>query len=250
MVLQAASIVFNDSASQFNKDLTDFLKRNLEKAIRNGGLSFQFKIAKPADLTQLRGMGVKRLPAMIIGKTPYVGVPEIIEEIRNRVKNSRQQAPEKSEEEIIRDFHMKALGNIKKDAEGKFQITDEPDGDNQPDLMSAFNREIARRGSAAGHSNGGNNGEGEIDDRPRRKTPAPARDQEQEMDDEERPQQQTTRRTHPGPPARMPQRPDNIDNPMMQDAFESLKRVGKHSTGEDMQDDAMMAALLSRMGGD
>jgi hypothetical protein len=171
-------------------------------------------------------------------------VPEIIEEIRTRVKQSHQTAPEKSEEEIIRDFHIQALGNIKKDAEGKFQITDEPDGDNPPDLMSAFNREVGRRSGSAGH--GGN---GEAGEQQRRPAP-PARNQEQDMDEDEEKPQPKMKRTHPGPPVRAQQRPDNIDNPIMKDAFESLKNVGKHATGDDMQDDAMMAALLSRMGND
>lgn len=250
MVLQAASIVFNDSASQFNKDLTDFLARNLETAIRKGGITFQFKIAKPADLAGLRQMGVKRLPAMLINNKPYVGVPDIIAEIRSRVKNSRQTAPEKSEEEVIRDYQMAALGNITKDAEGRLQVHDEPEKDETEDLMASFNREIQRRGAAIGHGGGGE----DDDEQPRARRPPPPnpsrttdRDMGGDDDDDEEPRQPPARR--PAPPRQRP-RDDNIDNPAMDDAFESLRAIGRNATKEDAQDDQMMAALLGRMGGD
>jgi hypothetical protein len=242
MGLHAASIVFNDSASRFNKDLTDFLKRNLETAIRRGGMSFHFKIAKPADLSELRKMGVKRLPAMIINSTAFVGVPNIIEEIRKRVKTSQLEAPEKSEEEIIRDFHMKSL-DVKKDAEGKFQVNDESEKEDvSTELQSSYNREISRRGASAGHTE-------DADNKPKRNA---SRAHEHDMDDEApqtRPQSQRAN-TQPPQQARGQQRPNNIDNPMMADAHESLRRVGKTADGDDMQDDAMMEALLNRMGGD
>lgn len=252
MVLQAASIVFNDSASQFNKDLTDFLKRNLETAIRNGGLSFQFKITKPADLAGLRQMGIKRLPAMIINNKPFVGVPNIIAEIRSRVKNSKNIAPEKSEEEIVREYQIAALGNITKDNEGRLQVHDEPETDENDNLMSAFNREIQRRGATAGHNkddqDDGDNPQPRMQRPP---PPQPARTTDRDMgnDDDD----------DDGPPIRLPQRHqvppqqqrvDNLNNPAMADAFESLKSISRNATKEDAQDDQMMAALLDRMSGE
>lgn len=257
MVLQAASIIFNDSASQFNKDLTDFLHRNLETAIRRGGLSFQFKIAKPADLAELRQTGIKRLPAMLINSKPFVGVPNIIAEIRSRVKNAKNAAPEKSEDEIVREFQMASLGNITKDAEGRFQIHDEPETDESTSLMSDFNREIQRRGATAGHGSKDND---ENDDpqprmiRPPPPNPSRATDRETgdgDSDDEDvapRPK----RRSPPlrAPLIKQPQRADNLDNPAMADAFESLKAIGRNATKEDAQDDDMMKTLLSRIGGD
>lgn len=254
MVLQAASIVFNDSASQFNKDLTDFLKRNLETAIRKGGLSFQFKITKPADLAGLRQMGVKRLPAMLINNKPFVGVPDIIAEIRARVKNSRNVAPEKSEDEIVREFQMAALGNITKDAEGRLQVHDEPEKDESESLMSAFNREIQRRGATAGHGGGGDNDDDDPQPRMRRPPPPqPSRTTDRDMggddddDDDDQPRRRPQRPR--APPPRQQPRADNLDNPAMADAFESLRAIGRNATKEDAQDDQMMAALLDRMGG-
>lgn len=254
MVLQAASIVFNDSASQFNKDLTDFLKRNLETAIRKGGLSFQFKIAKPADLAGLRQMGVKRLPAMLINNKPFVGVPDIIAEIRVRVKNSRNVAPEKSEDEIVREFQMAALGNITKDVKGRLQVHDEPENDESESLMAAFNREIQRRGTTAGHGGGGDNDDDDPQPRMRRPPPPqPSRTTDRDMggddDDDDDDQPRRRQQRHRVPPPRQQPRADNLDNPTMADAFESLRAIGRNATKEDAQDDQMMAALLDRMGG-
>lgn len=248
MVLQSASVVFNDSASQFNKDLTDFFKRNLEVAIRRGGLAFQFKIAKPADLPGLRQMGVKRLPAMIINNRPFVGVPDIIAEIRSRVKNSNKVAAEKSEEEIIRDYQMSALGNITKDAEGKFQIHDEPEKEEGDDLMAAFNREAARRSA----SNGGGNDDDDAGPQNRRgqQPRQPSRDTDREHDDEDYNDPPPPRRQPAGRGRQQAPRADNLDNPQMADAFESLKNISKNATADDAQDDQMMAALLGRMGTD
>jgi hypothetical protein len=240
MVLQSASIIFNDSASQFNKDLTEFLRRNLETAIRKGQLSFQFKIAKPADLTGLRQMGVKRLPAMIINNRPFVGVPEIIAEIRSRVKNSKQIAPEKSEEEIIRDYQMAALGNVTKDEKGIFQIHDEEERDESKDLLGAFNREIQRRGGAAGHS------QDTMNDMPRMTNPSRNVDREFDDADDYQPRQRNTYQT----PERAPPRNDNLDNPHMADAMQSLRNISRNATGEDVTDDQMMAALLNRISGE
>jgi hypothetical protein len=248
MVLQSASIVFNDTSSQYNKDLTDFLNRNLETAIRKGGLSFQFKIAKATDLAELRQMGVKKLPAMIINSKSFIGVPDIISEIRSRVKNSKHMAPVKSEEEVINDYQMSELwGNATKDANG-IQIHDTPDEEETESLMAAVNKEMQRRGPSMGYTQN----EEDEEDKQRMRRPAPpkpSRVSENDMEDNEpapprRPVQTNNRPT-------TPQRPDNIDNPAMADAFESLNNIRtRNATSEDARDDEMMAALLGRISGE
>lgn len=248
MVLVSASVYFNDSASQFNKDLTDFLKRNIETAILKGGVTFQFKIAKPSDMQDLRRKGIKRLPAMMLENKSYVGVPDIIEEIRRRVKFGRPAVAPKSEDEIVRAFQMEALGKPTKNADGKITFNDEPERDDKEDLLSSFNREIQRRGGAAGHANDGNDDDRTPDPNARLMRPAPpkpSRNQERDNDFEERaPVRQPQRGMMPP----MPQRPDNIDNPAMADAFESLNRIKRTASGkEDATDDNMMAALLARL---
>lgn len=242
MVLQAASIVFNDNAGQYNKDLTDFLRRNIETAVRKGGMTFQFKIAKPSDLSSLRKRGIKSLPAMSIGKKNYIGVPDIIGEIRRRVRTSNHEEPIKTEEEQVRDYQMQFLGQgVKKDAEGKFTVSNDDENDDKESMMSKFNRELQRRGASAGH--------GDSDDGERRPRPSnPARQTEQDDDDDDDDDEEEHYAKKRQPARRMQSRADNIENPDMADAFESLKSIGRHSTGDDAQDDAMMGNLLERMG--
>lgn len=249
MVLQVASIIFNDSASQFNKDLTDFLRRNLETAIRKGKMTFVYRIAAAGDLAELRAQGIKRLPAMTLSNQTFIGVPEIIEEIRRRVKTSKSEAVEKSEDEIVRDYQMKALGDIKKDAEGKFVINDEPESDDKDRLMADFQREIERRGTAIGHEEKGGTAERRMARDPPPRPPARGRDVDRDDDYEERAPPRPQKQQQPKPPA-FNQRIDNLANPGMGDALASLQRIGRHATGDDAKDDAMMARLLERMGGD
>ncbi len=252
MVLQSASIVFNDSASQFNKDLTDFLSRNIETAIRKGGLSFQFKIAKPSDLSELRKMGVKKLPAMIINSKSYIGVPGIIAEIRARVKNSKRIAPTKSEEEVINDYQMSELwGNATKDSEGRIQLNDAPESDDTEALMASVSKEMQRRGPSMGYTSTEEDDSNRRMSRPPPKKPSRAVENDLE-DDEPAPKKRPMQR---GQTSRVQaargnnSRADNIDNPSMADAYESLKSISRNATSEDMRDDEMMATLLGKLSG-
>jgi hypothetical protein len=252
MVLQVASIIFNDSASQFNKDLTDFLRRNLETAIRKGRMTFVYRVAGAADLAELRAQGIKRLPAMTLANQTFIGVPDIIDEIRRRVKTSKSEAIEKSEDEIVRDYQMKALGDIKKDADGKFVINDEPEDNDDARLRADFQREIERRGSSIGHDDkGGGTAERRLAKDPPPRPPARAREVDRDDDDydDRAPPKQQRQQHMPAMPA-MTQRVDNLANPGMGDALASLQRIGRHATGDDAKDDALMARLLERMGGD
>ncbi len=150
-MVQQVTIIFNDSASQFNKDLTDFLNRNLSLAIKKGGMLFHFKIAKPKDLTDLRNKGIKRLPAMIINESYFIGVPDIIKEINIRIKSSTSEIAPKTEEEMIRSFQLNILGNpkINNDKDKKIVFDDKDDDDKDDDskeLTAKLNNEVKRRG--------------------------------------------------------------------------------------------------------
>lgn len=249
MPLSVATIYFNDSASRFNKDLVDFLKRNIEKSIRQGRLSYSFKIAQTSELSDLRKIGIKRLPAMVLGKMTRIGVPDIIDEIRRRVENSRSPAPPKTEDEIVRDYQMEALGNITKDADGKLVVNDRDTDDVSEDdlkgraLAEMQRRELAQQGAANG-------------DPTERLRPPPqprATDRNADRDDDFEDRRPTvvqggggyaTPRNQPRP------RADNLDNPQMADAYAALNRVGRNATAEDRQDDELMANLLAKIGGE
>jgi hypothetical protein len=231
MSLKAASIIFADSASRFNKDLTDYLQRNIETAIRRGGLSFIFKIARPSDISDLRQKGVKRLPAMLIDNVPYVGVPSIIQEIQKRIRTNKTVALEKTADEEVRDYHTQILGNIVKNAEGKLEVKDRDDDDDtetmSAQLQSKFNKEIQKRGNSIGHGDVQSN--------------QPSRQSTRDNDENN-----YNARSNARPRANNINVPTN-DDPMA-DAFASLKNISKGASGEDAQDDALMGTLLARMG--
>lgn len=250
MPLAVATIYFNDTASRFNKDLTDFLKRNLEKSIRQGRLTYSFKIAQTNELADLRRIGIKRLPAMVVGKTTCIGVPEIIEEIRKRVETSKAPAPPKTEDEIVREFQMAALGNVTKDADGKLVVNDN-DGDdmNKDDLQHKLQQEMQRRGLAQ-TGNGENENGPASRMKPKPQPRAPDRTADRDDDFEDRRPQVTQGAGYATPRNQPKPRADNLDNPQMGDAFAALGRVSRNATAEDRKDDELMANLLAKIGGD
>lgn len=247
MPLSVATIYFNDNAGRFNKDLVDFLRRNLEKSIRQGRLSFSFKIVQTANQPELTSKGITRLPAMVLGRTIKIGVPSIIEEIRKCVESSKKVATPKTEEEIVREYQLAALGDIKKDADGKIVINDQEDENmDKEDLQRKAQAEMQRRGLAqAGAANGEPADRFKQQPAPRQPDRTAARDDDFE---DRRPPPVTqgggyaTPRNQPGP------RADNIDNPQMADAFAALGRVGRNATAEDRKDDELMATLLAKIG--
>lgn len=230
MVLKAASLIFNDSSSPFNKELIEFLRRNLESVILKCSIMFHFKIAKAAELKELKDMGITRLPAMTIGKDHYIGVPNIVSELRNRVKLNTDTAAMKTDDEILRDFQISALGDVKKNSDGQFVINDNDDDEDKDknELMSAFNKEIARRtGNTAPNENK------LKPTRPNQETSRPSQPSHQNNSNHSK--QKNNRES----------REDNVD-----DAMQSLKNIRKSTSSDDAQDDNMMEALLARMGND
>jgi hypothetical protein len=228
MVVQTAELVFNDNPSKYNKDLTDFLKRNISTIITKGQIRFRFKIAKASDLTALRQRGIKRLPAMILHDQPYIGVPVIVEELRTRVKKSKQTASPKSEDEVLDEYYRKTLGNLKKDVDGKHIIPDDDDDDDDDDgvvdLGSKYHKEISRR-----------NPVDDVNHRtaPRNAPPKPDRLAVQDDDFNER-----------IPPARK----NNVAEKNAGDPIATLDSM-KPKNGEQADEDNMMRTLLERIDG-
>lgn len=146
MVLKYSELFLNDTPSKFNKELLEFIKRNLEVIILKGQIKFKFKIVSTRDLSNLKNRGIKRLPAMIIDNKSFIGVPDIIFEIRKRVKLSKETAKPKSDDETLNEYFMNTLEH-KVDENGKINIKDDDDNDddNGQKLASAAIKEAERR---------------------------------------------------------------------------------------------------------
>jgi hypothetical protein len=234
MVVQTAELVFNDTKSRHNQDLTEFLERNLQSIVTRGQVKFRFKIAKQSDLAGLRSRGISKLPAMILQGIPFVSVPTIIEELRKRVKNSKSVAVPKSEEEVLDDYYKKELGSGQFDENNKHIIPDEDDDDEKPDYASLTANEMKRR-------------RGEDDDEPpkrasRRPPQKPDRVFSVQDDDYEDRRQQPI-----GNPIRGNPRIDNIT----EDPGDPLTVLNNMKTkGSDSSDDFLMRSLLGKIGGE
>jgi len=234
MVLRLAELVFNNTPSKFNKDLTEFLKRNIETIIFRGQLKFKFKIAGPGDLSTLRNKGITRLPAMIVEDKHFISVPTIINELRRRVKSSKTTATPKNDEEVLDEYFKKTMGDIKKDSDGRIMAEELDQEDTEVaerELSSAMQREMDRR-----NGNEKNEPRGPL----RKPPPNPNRDAEMDNDlDTRRPPTITSR------PGQRP-RNDNLDAPAG-DPMAALKSM-QQRTGGNNPDDDLMSALLAKMG--
>ncbi len=148
MVVTQTEIIFNDTPSKHNRDLTDYLKRNLENIIRKGNIKFLFKIAKTSDLQDLRDRGIKRLPVLLPkGRKPVIGVPDIIHYLQTLVKSSKKIAAPKSDEEVLAQFMMENINSgVTKNSEGQFITPTDEDPESNPNLLEAYQRELDRRG--------------------------------------------------------------------------------------------------------
>lgn len=240
MVLQQATIYFNDSASKYNKDLTMFLNRNIEVAIRRGHLQFAFQIVTPNQIAKLREKGFKKFPTMVLSDRQFVGPEMIIQEIQRRVKMSKSEAPAKTDDEILDDYMKKTLGPITQDDEKRIVIHDKEDtNDIGSQLASAAAAEAARRGIA----NSNRNVPAYNDIKPNPPPAGPGRNLMR--DDLDQPEQRPNRPGNMGAPSR----PDNVANPEVRDAYSSLSRIGRDASGEDQRDDLLMRTLLNKMPG-
>jgi hypothetical protein len=235
MVVQTAELVFNDTKSRHNQDLTEFLERNLQSIITRGQVKFRFKIAKRSDLAGLRSRGIARLPAMILQGMPFTSVPAIIEELRKRVKNSKSVATPKSEVEVLDDYYRRELGNIQTDEDGKHIIPDDDnDIDDTPDFASlAANQMKRRRGE-------------DVDEQPKRASRAPPQKVDrmfsvQDDDYEDRRQ----------PPIINPMRNEPRMDNITEEPGDPLTVLNNmKAQGANAADDDMMRSLLGKMGGE
>jgi len=226
MVVHVADLIFNDTPSRYNHDLTEFIKRNIKTIIMRAQLKFRFKIARPSDLKSLRTKGIKRLPAMVIQGQRFIGVPTIVEELSQRVKKSKKLAPVKTNDEIVNDYFRKAL-EINQDKDGHITVPQDNDfDDNSDNLMDQFQKELSRRQAVNAERNPFSN---------TRQVPSQPDRQAEQDNDYEPPQYQS--------------RNNNINEEAAPagDPLTTLNRLQRTSKGANKDDD-MMRQLLERMG--
>jgi len=235
MTVQLVELIFNDTPSGHNRDLTEYLKRNLSSVITKGGIKFKFIIAKANDLQQIRRRGIKRLPALLPQKgRPVIGVPDIIQFLGRSVRNSKTIAKPKTEEEVLDSYFRKTIGDIKVDDDKKIIPFDDQEEDMTEgggDLLAKYNEFMNRR-----------EGKEPAKRASRVAPPKPSWNHEQDDDYTERAQMPSV---HNAPTTERP-RADNVYNEPG-DPLAALNRIS--NAGGASADDDMMRALLERTGG-
>lgn len=229
-MLRTAEVIFNNTPSQFNQDLTEFLKRNIKPIIYRAMIKFKFVVAYEDDLPKLRNNGIKRLPVMIIDGKQYTSVPQIITELQKRVKHSKTVAAPKSDDEVLADYYKHTLGDIKHDRDGKIDTSsfNDDEDDNAEmmgnKLMDAAMKEANRR-NLKSDNNVYKQQPVKYEDTGRQYATNKTPDRRQQMD-----------------------RPDNVQTRDAGDPMRALSNM--KSKGEKSPDDDLMEALLAKMGSD
>lgn len=225
-----AELYFNNSPTKNNRDLTEYLRRNLEVAIRKGNIKFRFHIAKTSDLARLRDAGIKRLPVMMLGKNQFVGVPNIVNELVRRVQTSKAPAPLKTDSEVLQDYFANTIGDVKKQGDGKIDVNAmDQESTEQMDFSGRLMRERDRRA-----------GDQQVNPMEARTRPAPnkaSRDHVQDDDYENR-----------EPPRNKQERPQYVarnDNIDPGDPIAALSRVQSQPGRE--KDDEMVMMMLGKI---
>ena len=155
MPIQTAELYVKDRASRPNKDLLDYLHRNLRPIILRGQIKFKFNILTKEDKSRMLEKGLKKFPAMILNNQKIIGVSEIITVLRKQVQQSNSMVKPKSEEEVLSEYYENAFNDVKFDSEGKHVLPEEGEDvdDFKNSLQQRLQEELQRREEATGKKN-------------------------------------------------------------------------------------------------
>lgn len=235
-----ATVLFLNENTKKNKNLIEQLKSIMAPAIRRGRLTFSFKVISNADIAKTQKYGVTKFPAMILDKQPYNDIASIMNEIRNRIGQSKSEVAAKSEEEMLHEFQMGEFSNLKRDAAGNVI----ENGDETPDMGRALQEKMQsamkqRADAARGYA--GNKNADQAAYMPRQQT---RRDDTQDLFDEPRQRPAAAPRSGPRPAAQP--RDDNITQ--NDDVFGSITRT-RSAAGEGDKDDMILRAMFDNNAG-
>jgi hypothetical protein len=218
MALRNAKIILLNRANKQNKELLDFIKRNIQDLIRRARLKFSFYCIDQDEVQGYSRKGVRNFPAMQIEGRTFEKSSLIIQELIAFTKTTRQPAVAKSDEEEIDDYLRKEITDgVTKDSSGKFIQPKEDE-----DEASKINSEIRSK---------------MIEEEQRRGI---HRAQQQD------PTYEPPHRAEPREEYRPPMQPrrDNIDPG---DAVETLARMHPKSA-EEQKDNELLRMLYERVG--
>lgn len=71
-------VLAKDNDKPGNKELIEFLSKNLKTLVLRHNYRFKFRIIEDSEISDLIKMGIEKLPAIIVGKQTYLGSIEAI----------------------------------------------------------------------------------------------------------------------------------------------------------------------------
>lgn len=167
-MLSLGELILNDKPSKFNKDLLDYINRNMNEIVIKGRIKFKISITRPHQLDGLRSRGIKKLPSLVLDKKIYAGVPEIIDMLGKRVKTSKQMAINKTDDEFIHDYQASSImKDVKRGTDNKIIGFIDDDDNEKFDPSAAVMTESKRRSETIKRDN---KQDPDINDRSIRKT--------------------------------------------------------------------------------
>lgn len=145
MTFNTIDLMFNgvgdaEKSKEINKELVDFINRNLEKIMRKGRVKFNFKIIDGDSIKSVKKMGIKELPAAINMRTSDIAVGLVdIKSLINEAVDGDMKAPKKvfTAEEMMDDYNQSIM--LQGDGD------DDAFEDNSEELMNQYNDAIQAR---------------------------------------------------------------------------------------------------------
>ena len=143
--IRNVELIINDTPTRNNKDLIDFLHKNLDTIVVRARIKLKFNLAKPHDISSFRDRGLTKFPALIDDGDTCVGVTNIVENLRKRVRSSKRSAPPKNETEVLNEFmHAEAFQGVGKTTDGVFEV---PKDDDEDDIGTQLEQQAMRESS-------------------------------------------------------------------------------------------------------
>lgn len=232
MVGCMAELYFINANSRKNKELTDFIERNIDMIVKVGRLMFKPMVVETSQLDRLERQGITTFPAMRITGCPvFQGIDAICNELQRRVSQGKRPAAPKTPEESVSDWMMKEMGAQYDPREKKHILPNDDTEENLGDqLRNKFAAEQQRRAQNMAEAKRG------PDHADGRRPAGPS--WQSSIDDDRAPPQAPRQGMHTAHV-----RPDNL---------QAVRPSGdpKKFLQRGNEDDEMMRKLLDNMGGD
>ena len=150
MALRTAKIFVLNRANKQNKELLDFINKNINDIILKGCIKFDFRKIDIDDVDNYSQRGIREFPSMQIDGRIISKPNIIIQELIAHMRANKIVAPPKTDEEVVNDYlREEVTAGVAKDSKGKYiQPKEEEDEQSKinSEIRSKMIEEEKRRG--------------------------------------------------------------------------------------------------------